>query len=175
MGILNRFKKSTVNRTPEKQVEIRDSYNYLGDLANSIFNGDKFFKSFGTTKNYEYVDYYTLRARSKQLIKENPYARGLIRRLLTSIINTGLTLEAQPLANILAISDDEASNWADISETDFELWGNDPLQCDYKQQDTLGELALKCKQNAFISGDCLVVLRINRKNVVLTKKIIICK
>jgi hypothetical protein len=53
--------------------------------------GDKFAGGFGATKVFT-PDYWTLRQRSEQLFHENLYARGLIRRLVTNEINTGLTL-----------------------------------------------------------------------------------
>jgi lambda family phage portal protein len=151
-------------------IEIQDNTNkyeqvvdYIGDFANSTFNGDKFFGSFGLTKDYTWVDYWTLRRRSKQLFKENSYARGAIRRILRNEIYTGLNLEANPLSEILGMSEEEAIKWAEESELDFNLWANDPKQVDFLGENTLGELANIARQTALISGDALIVLRNNRK------------
>ena len=61
----------------------------------SIFDGGKFLGGFGETQ-IQQLDYWTLRARSAQLFNENLYAKGLVRRLITNEINTGLTPEASP-------------------------------------------------------------------------------
>ncbi len=149
----------------------RSVMNYVGDLVDSVFNGDKFPGSFGDTKNY-YVDYYTLRKRSMQLFKDNAYARGLIRRLLRNEINTGLTLEASPLSSILPITEDEANEWAEKSEVNWRIWSETKTICDHTQKNTLGKLAELARQTALISGDCLVVLRINEESGLPTVQLI---
>ena len=56
--------------------------------VSSILDGDKFAGGFGTTNVYTHIDYWTLRERSGQLFRENLYAKGLVRRLITNEINT---------------------------------------------------------------------------------------
>lgn len=136
--------------------------NYITDILDSVFDGQKFYGGFGVTKDYTYIDYYSLRKKSIQLFTENPYARGAIRRIVQNEINAGLTLEANAVPGITGLTEDEATKWDQISETDWNLWANDPLQCDFKKQNTMGELARKCRMTALISGDCLNVLRINK-------------
>lgn len=158
---INKIKKNPTTFESSNEYKTKVN-NYVGDLLQSFYNGDKFPGSFGLTKDYEYVDYYTLRKRSVQLFKDNPYARGIIRRLLRNEINSGLVLEANAIPKIVGLSEDEATIWDGMSETDFNLWGNDPLQCDYKKLNTIGKLAEQCRQTSLISGDCLVVLKINK-------------
>ena len=54
-----------------------------------------------TPTQIQNIDYWTLRARSSQLFNENLYARGLLRRLITNEINTGLTPECCPDEEII--------------------------------------------------------------------------
>lgn len=160
---INKASKSTVERTPEnKDHQSQQIVNYVGDLIDSVFSGEKFPGGFGTTKDYTYVDYYLLRKRSVQLFKENPYARGIMRRLLRNEINSGLILEANAMPDVIGLTEDEATAWDQESETDWKLWGDDPLQCDFKKQNTIGKLAEQCRQTALVSGDCLVILRMNK-------------
>lgn len=123
-------------------------------------DGEKFYGGFGDTVLH-YVDYWTLRARSNQLFNENLYARGLIRRLLTNVINTGLHLEAMPVQSILGLDDDTIDKWAELTEARFELYCNDKFSCDFSQQRTFGELQAAIKLEAMLDGDVLVVLRPN--------------
>lgn len=51
------------------------------------FNGEKFPGGFGITNIFT-TDYWTLRVRSEQLFKDNLYAKGLIRRLITNEISS---------------------------------------------------------------------------------------
>ena len=87
--------------------------NALGNFVGGIdsWGGDKFAGGFGITKDYEIVDYWLLRKRSKQLFTENLYARGLVRRLITNEINKGLALEATPDAEILGLDRDDLAAW----------------------------------------------------------------
>lgn len=143
---------------------LNNPYNYyLTDIVQTIFNGDTFPGSFGITKDYTFVDYYTLRKRSVQLFKENPYARGILRRILRNEINKGLTLEANPLTMYTKMTEEETVLWSQKAELDFNIWAENPKLCDYYNQKTFGQLQLDVRQTALISGDCLVVLRISPK------------
>lgn len=164
------FEKETPSNqnveTPNNQINlsIEDLQNFsgFGNVADSYnWSGDKFAGGFGFTKDYEIVDYWLLRKRSKQLFTENIYARGLIRRLLTNEINKGLALEATPDNMILGITDEEADSFAETIERRFVIWGKNSDLCDYKKTQTFGALQRQARMMAIISGDVLVVLRTN--------------
>lgn len=121
-------------------------------------DGDKYVGGFGATKLFT-VDYWTLRQRSEQLFSENLYARGLLRRLITNEINTGLTLEATPSPDIIGIDDDTLTAWTEDVETRFMIWGQNPAQCDFQRAATFGKLQRILRMEAMVSGDVLVVLR----------------
>lgn len=125
---------------------------------NSLYDGSKFYGGFGTTQ-VQNIDYWTIRARSAQLFNENLYARGLIRRLVTNEINTGLTPEAAPDENILGVPDDSLVDWSETIENRFGIWGKNPEICDYKGVNTWGALQRYVRSEAYIEGDILVVLR----------------
>jgi lambda family phage portal protein len=120
-------------------------------------DGEKYPGGFGYTELLT-ADYWTLRARSTQLFKTNLYARGIIRRLVTNIINTGLALEAVPDEQILGVNEDVLAEWAERVENRFHLWERSPELCDYKGQQSFGSLQAAAKMAALISGDVLVVL-----------------
>ena len=79
-----------------------ENYNNLvRDAFYSIWDGEKFPGSFGETKDFQFVDYWTLRKRSYQLFVENIYARGLIKRLIRNKIHTRIVKNASVSANVL--------------------------------------------------------------------------
>lgn len=135
------------------------SEGHTGGYFNTSWDGDKFYSGFGITKDYSIVDYWKLRKRSKQLFTENLYARGLIRRLLTNEINKGLALEATPDASILGIDEDNLSDWSEMTERRFNVWGKNPELCDHKGLRTFGAIQRQARMMALISGDVLVILR----------------
>lgn len=128
-----------------------------------IWNGDKFPGGFGATF-FDTLDYWELRQRSAQLFTENLYARGLIRRLVTNEISTGLLLEAEPNDALLeTLSDEQADEWSEGVESRFEIWGANPKLCDYEERRTFSELQEEVRREALVEGDTLVVLRTDRR------------
>lgn len=158
---LNIFKKSTGNQIIRDKKQVT---NYiLGDFISTIFDGDKYPGSFGLTKDYEWIDHWLLRKRSIQLFRENTYAKGIIERLLQNEIYKGLNLEANPIPNIIGLTEDQALEWSENIEIDWKLWGDDATQCDYHKLRTIGELQEDARMTALLAGDLLVVMRIDRK------------
>lgn len=140
-----------------------EPFAYAGQTAyspweQSIFDGAKFFGGFGDTQ-IQTVDYWTLRARSAQLFNENLYARGLIRRLVTNEINTGLAPEATPDEEVLGVGVDSLNDWSETVENRHHLWGKSPQVCDWKRLNTFGAIQRAARQEALVCGDVLVVLR----------------
>jgi capsid protein len=154
---------NSYNQNSEYQDEQKKINYYIPDIISSIFDGDKFSGSFGTTKSYDYVDYYTLRKRSVQLFEENHYAKGIIERIIQNEIHKGLQLEASPIPKIIGLLEDETINWAEDIETDWQLWSEDAQQVDWLQSKNLGQLQADARMTAMLSGDALIVLRSNQK------------
>lgn len=152
----------TVDAIPVDQLLAYAGQTVLSPWQNSYFDGGKFAGGFGPTQ-VQTVDYWTLRARSAQLFNENLYARGLIRRLVTNEINTGLTHEASPDEGILGLQDGALDDWSEEEETRFGLWGSLPTVCDWYGEETFGSLQRTARREALIEGDVLVVLRVNQK------------
>ena len=126
------------------------------------FDGEKFAGGFGVTQLFT-ADYWTLRERSGQLFTENLYARGLIRRLITNEINTGLSVEATPDEEIIGVTEDSLNEWAETVENRFSLWGKNPHTCDHKHRDTFGAIQRAARMEALIAGDVLVVIRYSQR------------
>jgi lambda family phage portal protein len=107
------------------------------------------------------LDYFTLRARSHQMFETNMYARGIVRRLVTNEVHTGLDLEADPTQLILGIPEEDLKDWSDRTEVFFNAWADTPSVCDFENRIdmTLGELSASARREALVGGDVLVVLR----------------
>ncbi len=158
------FQKSPSTPVPSPAPEPSASagQTHTSPWQHSVFDGGKFSGGFGATQIWQ-VDYWTLRARSVQLFTENLYARGLIRRLVTNEINTGLTPEACPDEDIIGVAEDSLNMWTETVENRFGLWGKNPLVCDWKHQSTFGAIQRAARAEALISGDVLVVIRQSRR------------
>jgi lambda family phage portal protein len=143
-------------RTPTT-LEILMSQQSPAPMRVQWHDGEKYPGGFGYTELLT-ADYWTLRKRSIQLFKQNLYARGIVRRLVTNIINTGLSLESTPEDAILDEGEDQLAEWSELVENRFHLWERSPSLCDYCGGQTFGRLQAAAKMAAIISGDVLVVL-----------------
>lgn len=145
-------------RAPEGPPVVAVSQLGHAPVRYAYHDGEKFPGGFGFT-NLLLTDYWSLRARSSQLFKTNIYARGIVRCLVTNIINVGLHLEAVPDESILGLSEDELADWSEQIENRFDLWSRSPSICDYQGRQSFGALQIAAKMEAFIAGDVLVVLQ----------------
>lgn len=131
-----------------------------GAMSFKWFDGDKFPGGFGPTEVLT-EDYWTLRQRSDTLFRTNLYARGLLRRMITNEINTGLTLEAFPDEETLGLEEEALTEWSENIEVRFSLWGNTPHVCDYRERMTFAKLQETVRLESLIAGDILVIIRQN--------------
>jgi len=131
-------------------------------VIGNLYDGEKFLGGLGPAR-LNIPDYWTLRLRSSQLFTENLYARGLIRRLVTNEINTGLMLEAEPISDLLAsLSEEGAEKWSETVEERFEIWSVTPALCDYEGRRTFSQLQAEARREALVEGDVLVRLHVSR-------------
>jgi lambda family phage portal protein len=101
--------------------------------------------------------------RSIEMFETNLYGRGLIRRLVTNEVHTGLSLEADPDAEILGLTEDEVTAWSDRVESYYNAWASTPDACDHERRPdmTHGELTAMARREALVGGDVLVVTRMH--------------
>jgi capsid protein len=129
----------------------------------SIYDGQKFPGGLAPLVNILSLDYHALRQRSIDLFHRTTYGRGIVRRLVTNIINTGLSPECAPEEVILGFEEDQLIDWSENNENQFNLWANSPHVCDIKGNRTFGALQRQILTEAFVGGDCLVIQRQNPK------------
>lgn len=132
--------------------------NSLPAYRHVVDHGEKFAGGLGPI-DVLFTDYWGLRARSAELYQRNLYARGLIRRLISNQINTGLHLEATPEEKILGVEEDSLSDWSEDVENRFALWGSNAYLCDQDERRSWGALQEAAQTEALVAGDVLVVLR----------------
>jgi len=121
------------------------------------WHGEKFPGGLGPVQLLQW-DYWTVRQRSGELFKTNIYARGLIRRLVTNVINTGLHVESTPSESLLGFEEEFLSDWAELIEQRFEVWADNKRLCDARGLMTFGELQAEVFRESWVNGDILVTL-----------------
>ena len=100
---------------------------------------------------------YAMRQRSIRAYWESMQARGIINRLVDTVINTGLSLESTPQTSILGLSQEERKEISNKIEARFNLWGNSK-NCDLSRENTLGQIERILYRNQLVKGDYFAAL-----------------
>lgn len=138
-------------------------YPYGAGNYTTLFNGEKNLGEMGPLVNYG-LDYTQLRMRGWQLFLESEIAQIVVQAYCIWIAGAGLKLQASPNKRLLermGISLDSEEFNEDI-EALFETWSNS-TDSDYAGMESLQDRAAEALKNAIVSGDVLVLLRVDRK------------
>lgn len=102
-------------------------------------------------------DLPTLRARSRDLFKNNTIGRGAIRTLCTNVIGTGLKLNSNIDREFLGLTDQQADKWESDVERRFSYWA-DTSECDAARKLNFAEIQELAYLTKLQSGDSFAVL-----------------
>lgn len=102
-------------------------------------------------------DLELLRDRSRDLVRNNPLAAGVINTVCTSVVGTGLQLQVRVDRDFLKLSDAEADRFAAATEREFALWAESP-NCDLGRQLTFYDYQALVFRSSLENGDCFVLL-----------------
>ena len=113
----------------------------LGDyFGGDFWDGAKFPGSLGPVSKWVFVDYWKLRKRSMKLFRSNTYMKGVIRRLVTNEIHTGIVATPTPMGSVLFPGRDgveqaqRAVEYSDKIANEFDLYCNSPTVFDWSKK-----------------------------------------
>ena len=97
------------------------------------------------------------RGRSRDMARNTPIASGAIENMATYVVGTGLTVQSRIDAELLGLSDDEASKYQGEFERYFNTWAGSQFADYYQGQNfyELQDLALRAELE---SGDAFALL-----------------
>lgn len=102
-------------------------------------------------------DLKTLRARSRDLVRNSPIAGGAIETQVCHVVGSGLSLQSRIDATFLRLSDDQADEWQTNTERRFRLWAASTYSDAADELDFFEQQALALRTQ-LESGDAFVVL-----------------
>lgn len=109
-------------------------------------------------------DLPTLRARTRDLARNAPLAGAALNAQVTNVVGTGLSLQAQPDAEALGLTDEEARAWGDTTEREWRLFA-ESTNCDVTRTQNFYGLTALAFRSALESGDVLALLpSVQRQN-----------
>ena len=141
---------------------VMSEHGYL-DAMHYVYTGEKFAGGWGVDKDYEVTNLPQLQRHSLELWRSNPIANAIFGRLETKIIGDGLHLEATPEANLLGFGfdNDFIVDWSEEIESLHSVLGSIPSLVDERSRFTMPELQRQAFNTAKLSGDALIITRID--------------
>ena len=160
-GSLRAFQKQIKKRLPAARSMMADS-NFM-DSVYHVYTGEKFAGGWGLNRDYEVVNLPLMRAHSLELWRSNPIANAILGRLETKVINDGLRVEALPEARYVGLDENDPflEEWADDLESFVHLYAIDAQLVDERRRLNLYQQQRQAYSTAKLSGDCLVIRRID--------------
>lgn len=101
-------------------------------------------------------DLDTLRARSRDMVRNTPLASGAIQTVCQNVVGTGLQLQSRPDAARLGLTDEAATAFKAQVESEFRLWC-ESTECDITRTQNFYGLQDLTFRSALESGDCFVL------------------
>ena len=114
--------------------------------------------SAGSADSDSLGDLPTLRARSRDLSRNAPIARGARNISKTNVVGSGLRLSASLQREVLGLSDDEAEAIEDDLEVLFDLWASSKM-ASVDRKLNFYEMQAVAFTSAWDSGDCFALRR----------------
>ncbi len=103
------------------------------------------------------ADLPTLRARTRDLVRNTPIAGGAVNTMVTYVVGTGLTMRAAIDGSKLGISSAEAGIWQDDVNARFSVWAESP-DCDASRGLNFYGIQALAFRSMLESGDVFSVL-----------------
>jgi lambda family phage portal protein len=112
----------------------------------------------GSADEVQIADLATLRARSRDLVRNAPIATGALGTWVTSTVGTGLVPHASIDRDLLGLSEDEADAWERQAERFWWAWAGSPA-CDITRRHDFQAIQDTAFRSQLESGDILVIRR----------------
>lgn len=99
----------------------------------------------------------TLRARSRDLVRNNPIACGAIENDVANVVGTGLRLQSQVDGGALELSDQQAAVIKSEIEREWAVW-SESFECDWERQSQFVDLQELVLRQVLENGDVFALL-----------------
>lgn len=171
--ILNKFGIATT-RQVEQASQVKQegsygygySYGYNTPIVVAPYTGEKNYGEMGAAIDNRPI-YNILALRSWDAYVKSDIASSIMRNYILWSIGQGLILQSHPDDIVLKseginLTDEQLKEFTSVTDARFKIHSNS-RRSTYSGIDTLHTLAAEVKKNSFISGDCLIVNRYNKK------------
>lgn len=116
----------------------------------------------GSAATDSVTDLPTLRARSRDLERNAPFARGALNTNVINVVGTGLAVLPRIDREFLGLTEDEADAWERQAQRLFSAWA-ETEECDLTREQDFAGLTSLALLSVLLSGDVLSIRRFKRR------------
>lgn len=102
------------------------------------------------------ADLPELRGRCRDLVRNTPLAGGAINTMVSNVVGTGLSLQANIDAKLLGMTEEETAAWQDTAQREYKLW-SESVFCDATSTQNIYGLQSLAFRSALESGDLFAI------------------
>ncbi len=108
-------------------------------------------------------DLFTLRDRSRDLVRNNPLATGAINTVVTRVVGTGLSLHPSIPATELGLTHEQATEWQQETKFRWNMWA-ESTWCDRARRLNFYGMQRLAMRSVLESGDVFAALHITNRS-----------
>lgn len=94
-------------------------------------------------------------ARTIDAVQNSGWLAGALDQAVANTVGTGLRLKVQPENSLFGMTQDEERQWARLVEQRFELWANNPQECDIEGRRTFAKMQSSAFRSWLLTGEVL--------------------
>lgn len=94
-------------------------------------------------------------ARAIDMIHNSGWIAGAIDQAVANTVGTGLRLRSMPENELFGMSEKDAQKWRKLVEQRFDLWANNPVECDIEGRRTFGQMQEAAFRSWIATGEIL--------------------
>lgn len=102
-------------------------------------------------------------ARATDLVHNSGWISGMFDQAVANTVGSGLRLRCMPENEILGMDETTAQKWRKKVEARFELWANNPVECDIEGRRTFAQMQDAAFRSWLVTGESLAEIVYRRR------------
>jgi lambda family phage portal protein len=102
-------------------------------------------------------------ARATDLVHNSGWISGMFDQAVANTVGTGLRLRCMPENELFGMDEQEAQKWRKLVEQRFELWANNPVECDIEGRRTFAQMQEAAFRSWLVTGEILAEIVFRRR------------
>lgn len=123
-GWFSRSKSAESTAGPARIEAVATTLGSTAGYGGYLFDGAKFRGGLPSTGNSPIIDHRYARINAREQYHVTPVARAMVERFAETVVDDGLRLEPTPSADVLGLTQEQASEWSRRVAERFHLWAS---------------------------------------------------